>query len=153
MSDRLTPEREAEIRGWVAVMGVRKDIRYYGSHHNMTDLLAELDALRADNAHLQHMVAGLKAQQDRDDAEYAQAIKERDRALEALEFQERNTLPELRRQVEHHKDGKQRWRERAEKAEARVAELEAERHTTNEALDDAVQELRRRDLPEMGGAR
>ncbi|HSC28951.1 MAG TPA: hypothetical protein VLD67_16870 [Vicinamibacterales bacterium] len=28
---------------------------------------------------------------------------------------------------------------------ARVAELEAERHTTNEALDDAVQELRRRE--------
>ena len=27
---------------------------------------------------------------------------------------------------------------------ARVAELEAERHSTNEALDDAVQELRRR---------
>ena len=29
-------------------------------------------------------------------------------------------------------------------AEARIAELEAERHSTNEALDDAVQELRRR---------
>jgi hypothetical protein len=31
-----------------------------------------------------------------------------------------------------------------EKLRARVAELEAERHVTNEALDDAVQELRRR---------
>lgn len=60
---------------------------------------------------LQHMVAGLKAQQEKDDAEYAEVIAERDRALET------------------------------------VAELRAERHTTNEALDDAVQELRRRDLP------
>lgn len=33
-------------------------------------------------------------------------------------------------------------------AEARVAELEAERHTTNEALDDAVQELRARRGPD-----
>jgi hypothetical protein len=63
-------------------------------------------------------------------------------AREDAAFMERNTLPELRRTVEHHQAGKQRWRERAEKAEARVAELETERHTTNEALDDAVQALR-----------
>jgi hypothetical protein len=30
---------------------------------------------------------------------------------------------------------------------ARVAELEAERHSTNESLDEAIQELRRRDTP------
>lgn len=84
-------------------------------------------------------------------------------AAEDLDFLHRVTLPDLRREVEHHKDGKARWRARAEKAEARVAELEAglpamqealfkaldrvteleaERHSTNEALDDAVQELR-----------
>jgi hypothetical protein len=63
-------------------------------------------------------------------------------AREDAAFMERNTLPELRRTIEHHQAGKQRWRERAVKAEARVAELEAERHTTNEALDDAVQALR-----------
>lgn len=40
-------------------------------------------------------------------------------------FQERNTLPDLHRQIEHHKGGKARWRKRAETAEARVAELEA----------------------------
>jgi hypothetical protein len=34
------------------------------------------------------------------------------------------------------------WFHRAEAAEARVAELEAERHTTNEALDDAVKAIR-----------
>jgi hypothetical protein len=33
------------------------------------------------------------------------------------------------------------------KLRSRVAELEAERHSTNEALDDAVQELRRRESP------
>jgi hypothetical protein len=42
---------------------------------------------------------------------------ELDRAREDIAFLERNTLPELRREVEHHKDGKERWRKRAEKAE------------------------------------
>ncbi|MFD5509168.1 hypothetical protein ACFWIB_15505 [Streptomyces sp. NPDC127051] len=35
------------------------------------------------------------------------------------------------------------WMRRAETAEARVAELEAERHSTNEALSDAAEQLRR----------
>jgi len=48
---------------------------------------------------------------------------ELERAREDIAFLERATLPELRRTVQHHKDGKQRWRERAEKAEARIAEL------------------------------
>jgi hypothetical protein len=39
-------------------------------------------------------------------------------AREDTAFLERNTLPELRRTVEHHQAGKQRWRERAQKAEA-----------------------------------
>jgi hypothetical protein len=34
------------------------------------------------------------------------------------------------------------WKEQCRQAQVRVAELEAERHVTNEALDDAVQELR-----------
>lgn len=42
-----------------------------------------------------------------------------------VDFLERNTLPDLNRQIEHHKDGKARWRKRAETAEARVAELTA----------------------------
>ncbi|MFE0353651.1 hypothetical protein ACFW2I_09165 [Streptomyces nigra] len=57
-------------------------------------------------ARLQRKVAGLKAEQDRDDAEYAEVIAERDRALKT------------------------------------IAELEAERLTQNQALDDAVRELR-----------
>lgn len=61
MSDRLTPEREADIRTWVADMGERKDIRYYGPHRDLTDLLAELDALRAENAELGQEAAKLAA--------------------------------------------------------------------------------------------
>lgn len=39
-------------------------------------------------------------------------------------FLERNTLPDLHRQIEHHKDGKARWRKRAETAESRLATVE-----------------------------
>jgi hypothetical protein len=42
------------------------------------------------------------------------------REREDIAFLHRNTLPELRREVEHHKAGKQRWRDRAETAEAAV---------------------------------
>jgi len=69
-------------------------------------------------------------------------LPEPEPAAEQLDFLHRITLPELRREIEHHKDGKARWRKRAEAAEARVAELEAERHTTNEALSDAAEALR-----------
>ena len=54
-------------------------------------------------------------------AEVRRLRAELDRRTEGLAFLERNTLPELRRDVEHHQAGKQRWRERAERAEARVA--------------------------------
>ncbi|MBW8740736.1 MAG: hypothetical protein JF621_27710 [Streptomyces turgidiscabies] len=50
---------------------------------------------------------------------------ELERRAEDVAFLERTTLPELRREIEHHKDGKQRWRARAEKADARAAELAA----------------------------
>ncbi|MGW7398077.1 hypothetical protein ACWGH7_16450 [Streptomyces cyaneofuscatus] len=39
-------------------------------------------------------------------------------------FQERDTLPDLHRQIEHHKDGKARWQKRAETAESRLATVE-----------------------------
>jgi hypothetical protein len=44
--------------------------------------------------------------------------------MEDIAFTDRSTLPELRRTIQHHEDGKKRWRDRAEKAEARVRELE-----------------------------
>jgi hypothetical protein len=50
---------------------------------------------------------------------------ELERAREDLAFMGRNTLPELRREAEYQQEGKRRWRGRAKKAEARVAELAA----------------------------
>ena len=50
--------------------------------------------------------------------------RELDGYKDHLAFLERTTLPEMQRTIQHHKDGKQRWRERAEAAEARVRELE-----------------------------
>ena len=57
-------------------------------------------------------------------AEVRRLTAELDRAREDLDFIGRTTLPDLRHTIQHHEDGKRRWRERAEKAEARVAELE-----------------------------
>lgn len=56
-------------------------------------------------------------------AELAAVRKERDEARESVDFLERNTLPDLRRQIQHHEDGKKRWRDRAREAEAMVREL------------------------------
>ncbi|NUP18338.1 MAG: hypothetical protein HOZ81_20095 [Streptomyces sp.] len=69
--------------------------------------------------------------------------RELDGYKEQLDFLERTTLPELQRTIQHHKDGKQRWRERAEKAEARVRELErpaveAERNEIRQSYADLV---------------
>lgn len=69
--------------------------------------------------------------------------RELDACKEQLGFLERTTLPELQRTIQHHKDGKQRWRERAEKAEARVRELErpvveAERNEIRQSYADLV---------------
>lgn len=50
MPEPLTPQREQEIREWADAMASRKDIRYYGAHLNMVDLLAELDRVRVSRA-------------------------------------------------------------------------------------------------------
>lgn len=66
----------------------------------------------------------------------------------------------LRSDLQFAEGSRQRWRTATIEAErerdqlkARVAELEAERHVTNEALDDAVQELRAKEAPLKGRAR
>lgn len=95
---------------------------------------------------LQHMVAGLKDQQEKDDAEYAAVIAERDRyqlAWQSARFR----AQAYGEGVLRHVADRDAWKGWCKQAEARVSELLAERHTTNEALDDAVRELRRRDLP------
>ncbi|MGC4925560.1 hypothetical protein [Streptomyces sp. DT117] len=82
------------------------DVQFVASaRRSVPELLAEVDRLRARVAELE--------EQER--------------------FQERNTLPDLHRQIEHHKGGKARWRRRAETAEARVAEL------TDAPVDEAAE--------------
>jgi hypothetical protein len=54
--------------------------------------------------------------------------EELDSAREHIAFQERSTLPDLHRNIEHHKAGKQRWRERAENAEAERDALQTRLH-------------------------
>ncbi|WP_405747682.1 hypothetical protein [Streptomyces canus] len=110
MTNRLSPEREAEIAEEspaVAAMvrfaettGAIEGDDLKGLYRIATDLYAELNAARA---------------------ELAAVRKELERRTEDVAFLERATLPELRRTIEHHKDGKQRWRDRAEKAEARLS--------------------------------
>jgi hypothetical protein len=96
----------------------------------------ERDALRLRAERLYDREAALLAEVERLKAELASA-------REDAAFMERNTLPELRRTVEHHQAGKQRWRERAEKAEARVAELEAEQQPPDAGDDDPNDNRRR----------
>jgi hypothetical protein len=73
------------------------------------------------------------------DAELAAVRAERDEAQRKLDartedvaFLERATLPELRREIQHHQDGKKRWRDRAEKAEARLNAAALVKTWTNE---------------------
>ncbi|MFD8806256.1 hypothetical protein [Streptomyces sp. NPDC059597] len=116
MSEPMTPEREAEIRS-LDLLSMVNDRAAPVISGYLAALLREVDRLRA-------------------------RVAELERWTDDLDFLERITLPGLRREVQHHKDSKQRWRKRAETAEARLAELEAERHSTNEALSDAAEALR-----------
>jgi hypothetical protein len=88
------------------------------------DLRAELERMRgllrtenarADAAIGREETAEQDAEGQRQRADKADA--ERERAQEDFDFLHRNTLPELRRPVEHHEAGRQQWRDRAETAE------------------------------------
>jgi hypothetical protein len=48
--------------------------------------------------------------------------------MEDIAFTDRSTLPELRRTIKHHEDGKKRWRDRAEKAEPERDALQERLH-------------------------
>ncbi|WP_327259961.1 hypothetical protein [Streptomyces sp. NBC_01240] len=109
MSAPLTPEREAEYR---ALIARTTDLGALGASPGvLQELLAELDRVRAELADRQ----------------------------EDLAFLHRNTLPELRRESQRHEDGKKRWRDRAEKAEAALAAKPAE--ALREAADQLALEL------------
>ena len=79
MSDRLTPDREAEIAAHL-----KSTTNWSLGNLAARDLLAELAAVRAERDLARRKVASLKAEQDRDDAEYAEVIAERDRALKTI---------------------------------------------------------------------
>jgi uncharacterized coiled-coil DUF342 family protein len=111
MTDRLSPQREAEIAERLAEarhLAAEADWpleEYQTIKQQQTDasaLLAELAAVRA----------------ERDEAQ-----RKLDARTEDVAFLERNTLPDLHRQIQHHQDGKKRWRDRAEKAEAEVTRM------------------------------
>jgi uncharacterized coiled-coil DUF342 family protein len=111
VTDRLSPQREAEISERLAEarhLAAEADWpleEYQTIKQQQTDasaLLAELAAVRA----------------ERDEAQ-----RKLDARTEDVAFLERNTLPDLHRQIQHHQDGKKRWRDRAEKAEAEVTRM------------------------------
>jgi uncharacterized coiled-coil DUF342 family protein len=111
MTDRLSPQREAEISERLAEarhLAAEADWpleEYQTIKQQQTDasaLLAELAAVRA----------------ERDEAQ-----RKLDARTEDVAFLERATLPDLHRQIQHHQDGKKRWRDRAEKAEAEVTRM------------------------------
>ncbi|MET9149981.1 hypothetical protein ABZX82_01680 [Streptomyces griseoflavus] len=112
-ADRLTPQREAEIAVWRKRIA---DLLWWSVPSNDD---AEAKATTEDL--LDHLIAAVRAESA---AELAAVRAERDEAKETVAFLERSTLPDLQRTVQHHQDGKKRWRDRAEKAEARLAELE-----------------------------
>jgi chromosome segregation ATPase len=103
---RLAVERDRYRLAWKSA-SLRAEARGEGIERIVKDRESYQGWLEQEQANTQRLTAELT------------------RASEDIAFLERNTLPELRRTVQHHEDGKKRWRERAEKAEARVAELEA----------------------------
>lgn len=82
-------------------------------------------------AYQQHAPTGFACRSAHPVADHAEALvaevrrlrDELDRRTEDLAFLERTTLPETRRDIQHHQDGKQRWRERAERAEAALTQI------------------------------
>ncbi|MFJ3289931.1 hypothetical protein ACIPMW_32185 [Streptomyces sp. NPDC086669] len=77
MSERLTPQQRPRT-----ILDRARDC--LNARMTKDDLLHVLQNVIAYAEHLERKVAGLKAEQDRDDAEYAAVIEERDRALETV---------------------------------------------------------------------
>ena len=125
----LLGEHRAEVLNEAADVAVRYLARY-----------ADLDAVKAAGIIGPHTMAGAISDElhrlaaapavpvpdntTGDETELARLRKELAADKDELDSLHRNTLPQLRREIQHHQDGKKRWRDRAEKAEARVAELE-----------------------------
>ncbi|WP_328632077.1 hypothetical protein [Streptomyces sp. NBC_00356] len=135
MTDRLSPQHETEIREraeaatpgpWVEYADYGKDFYAYtgGPYLRGVGTLNFGDGDDAD--------ADLEFTQNaREDvlavaAELAAVRAERDEAQARVDEVERRyifNIADLRREVDHHKAGKERWRKRAREAEAMVYEL------------------------------
>jgi hypothetical protein len=110
MTDRLSPQRETEImERW---SGIPSSERFGLSVTDTTRPGTLLNALLSAPADVDALRAELTAVR----AELAAR-------MEDIAFTDRNTLPDLRREIDHHKAGKERWRKRAREAEATVYEL------------------------------
>lgn len=119
----MTPELQAEY----IVQAIREGASMY--EEDARKFLAEHDA---------HIHAESAAELTAVRAERDEARKQLAARTEDLAFMERATLPDLRRAVDHHKGGKERWRTRAEKAEATLAALHAAGVDNWEGYDEAV---------------
>lgn len=109
---RMTAEREAEIRERVATRGA--ELTAWMNAHSPTpgqEVIGHAESVLEED--VPELLAELAAvRKERDEAKAAL-----ERRTEDLAFLERATLPELRRTIQHHEDGKKRWRDRAEMAE------------------------------------
>jgi hypothetical protein len=123
VSDRLTPQREAEIveRASIATEGPWLVVKGHEIHQGSEFGDFAVFVAQTDPACgcVQSAADAEFVAQAREDvpallAELAAVRAERDQAQDTVDFLERNTLPDLHRQIQHHKDGKARWRERAE---------------------------------------
>ena len=108
-------QEEGQVVGWPCATAVKYGTQVFTPLHEAETAQkkqsAELEQLRAE-------LAAVRAERD-------EARRQVERRTEDVAFLERNTLPDLRRQIQHHQDGKKRWRERAEKAEdAKLRALE-----------------------------
>jgi len=97
-------QEEGVVTGWPCETATEQGTKVFTPLHQ-AETAAKKQAAR---------IAELEAETERLKAELASA-------REDTTFMERNTLPDLRREIEHHKAGKQRWRERAETAETRLS--------------------------------
>lgn len=99
------------------------------------DLAPFIDALlaeaQAETVRLAGLLGGRDAELERlrgqaaAAGEYYRTTQLQEKEIERLDHLERITLPDLRREIDRHVDGKERWRDRAEKAEAERDNLKA----------------------------
>ncbi|MFF7308109.1 hypothetical protein [Streptomyces sp. NPDC008137] len=129
---------EGTVTGWPCATATKYGTQVFSPLH-VAETAQEKQTARI--AELEAEIQRLREQQAKDDDKYVQATAERDRfRLAWKSARERaQAYGEGILRVVKDRESYQQW---LKQAEARVAELEAERHTTNEALTDAAETLR-----------